>query len=176
MKRYRRILHNSLTQFFNMNALSAMLQRLSTATSRETSTIVYRSPVPSSKFTQPPFFQKLDEDIIRFCFASDGIQYTSGLAFSRVGVLRFYSVRHFPSFRCNESLDCLLEIHNSAWQREVTVHFNDHDRRRWDKRHYRIFLEGFGFYDCIASSWEILPVVAVDDLDSPIGTKLDSSR
>jgi hypothetical protein len=176
MKKYRQILHDLFSEYFSQHTLSSILHRLSSAMLRESSMVVYRSPVPSSKFTQPPFFEILDNNIIRFCFASDGVQYTSGLAFSRIGALRFYSVRHFPSFRCNESLDCLLEIHNSAWQREVTGHFNDHDRRRWDKRHYRIFLEGFGFFECIASSWEVLPVVAVDDLDSPIGTKLDSSR
>lgn len=120
--------------------------------------LLYGTPVPSTEFDVGGAY--LLVGTIRYCYQRDGVDYRSGIAFSRVCASRRHSERTSKVWHIQAAYDTLVEIENSSWVKELQADTADTQSRRgekWEMHHYLIYLDSFGTFEAVAEGWEVLP-------------------
>jgi len=94
---------------------------------------------------------------IRFSYKKDGVEYRTGIAFSRVLAFRKRAERCCKAWHIEGAYDTLVEVENSSWVEEMRADTNEQWRNKWAMHHYLIYLDSVGCFEAIAESWSALP-------------------
>ena len=114
--------------------------------------------VPSTDFSIEAYWDgKGSLPAIRFGYQNDGVQYRSGIAFSRVSAFRKRAERCCNAWHIEGAYDTLVEVEESSWAEEIRADTNEQWRNKWPMHHYMIYLDSVGCFEVIAESWSALP-------------------
>ena len=115
-------------------------------------------PVASTDFATEAYWDgKGVSPAIRFSYKKDGVEYRTGIAFSRVLAFRKRAERCCKAWHIEGAYDTLVEVENSSWVEEMRADTNEQWRNKWAMHHYLIYLDSVGCFEAIAESWSALP-------------------
>jgi len=118
----------------------------------------YTVPVPSTSFTTEAYFDGQGiSPAIRFGYLKNGVEYRSGIKFSRVCAVRTRAERCCTAWHIENAYDTLVNVENSLWVAEIRADTAEQWRNKWEMNHYMIYLDSAGCFEVIAESWAVLP-------------------
>ena len=123
---------------------------------RPSSQVVWEFPCFSQEFEKGPEVLLTDEGArLRYDFYTDAGEHSWGeVLFRRVLAFRYVSYDSISDEELLDAYDRVVAVQDSEWLRQV------YPRRPWDGlelKHYRMFFDSNGCYECVAESFEPTP-------------------
>jgi hypothetical protein len=87
--------------------------------------------------------------VLRFGFERADVAYRGGLRFEKVRAYRHRAEAHCTVWHVEGVYDTLAEISDSEWASELKAADTS---RRWEIRHFMIYVDSSGSYEIVAAS------------------------